>query len=128
MDSFPCGNNANCTNTEGSYYCNCSSGYSGNGTVCEGKDYLVKFYSALSNVYIHHCRTMSTSFILYADIDECELGTHLCHSNANCSNTDGGYNCNCISGFSGNGTDCKGKNGQYVLVITFFIRELVDSM
>ena len=71
---------------------------------------------------------MSTSFIPHADIDECKLGTHLCHSNANCSNTDGGYNCTCMTGFSGNGTDCEGKNGQYVLVITFFIRESVDSL
>ena len=32
----PCHPNATCTNTEGSYICNCQSGYSGNGTFCEG--------------------------------------------------------------------------------------------
>ena len=34
--SYPCHPNATCTNTEGSYICNCQSGYSGNGTFCEG--------------------------------------------------------------------------------------------
>ena len=33
----PCHLYATCTNTEGSYTCNCQSGYSGNGTFCEGK-------------------------------------------------------------------------------------------
>ena len=32
----PCHHNASCTNTEGSYTCNCQSGYSGNGSICEG--------------------------------------------------------------------------------------------
>ena len=33
----PCHPNATCTNMERSYICNCQSGYSGNGTFCEGK-------------------------------------------------------------------------------------------
>ena len=32
----PCGYNANCTNTDGSYTCKCQSGYDGNGTNCTG--------------------------------------------------------------------------------------------
>ena len=32
-----CDTDATCTNTEGSYQCVCNDGYSGNGTVCEGK-------------------------------------------------------------------------------------------
>ena len=31
-----CDENAHCNNTEGSYRCSCSSGYSGNGTTCNG--------------------------------------------------------------------------------------------
>ena len=30
-------NTARCINTEGSFLCRCNDGYSGNGTVCEGK-------------------------------------------------------------------------------------------
>ena len=33
----PCHPNANCTNTPGSYKCNCTEGFEGNGTHCAGK-------------------------------------------------------------------------------------------
>ena len=36
-ESSPCHNSIGCTNTRGSYVCNCSSGYHGNGTHCQGK-------------------------------------------------------------------------------------------
>ena len=32
-----CDENANCTNTDGSYTCSCLSGYSGDGVTCVGK-------------------------------------------------------------------------------------------
>ena len=32
-----CHRHAECTNTEGSYYCECSPGYMGNGHHCSGK-------------------------------------------------------------------------------------------
>jgi len=31
-----CASTATCTNTPGSYYCNCTAGYSGNGVNCTG--------------------------------------------------------------------------------------------
>ena len=33
----PCGFNSNCTNTNGSYICECHTGYERNGKNCEGK-------------------------------------------------------------------------------------------
>lgn len=33
-----CHSDANCTNTKGSFYCTCKTGYSGNGVICEGKE------------------------------------------------------------------------------------------
>ena len=35
-ESSPCDQNADCTNSAGSYSCTCKQGYTGNGTVCEG--------------------------------------------------------------------------------------------
>ena len=32
-----CHENSNCTNINGSFFCTCDGGYSGNGTVCDGK-------------------------------------------------------------------------------------------
>ncbi len=38
------------------------------------------------------------------DIDECFFGP--CHINASCNDTDGGFACQCDSGYSGNGFNC----------------------
>ena len=51
------------------------------------------------------------------DIDECyPLGlsseyqdlAHICHDDANCTNTKGSYYCTCLNGYSGSGEKCKG--------------------
>ena len=41
-----------------------------------------------------------------ADIDECLSGDDNCSDNANCTNTDGGYNCSCHIGYTGDGFNC----------------------
>jgi hypothetical protein len=33
-----CHADANCTNTKGSFYCTCHTGYSGDGVTCSGED------------------------------------------------------------------------------------------
>ena len=35
-DPSPCDENADCTNSDGSYSCTCKQGFAGNGTVCNG--------------------------------------------------------------------------------------------
>jgi len=42
------------------------------------------------------------------DIDECERGTAECDSVADCTDTDGSYECTCWIGFTGNGFLCTG--------------------
>ena len=37
MGSSQCDENADCTNTEGSYSCSCKQGFDGDGSVCKGK-------------------------------------------------------------------------------------------
>ena len=44
-----------------------------------------------------------------ADINECELETYPCNVYANCTDTDGSFNCTCREGFEGDGFNCTGK-------------------
>ena len=40
-EEYPCHSKANCSNTPGSFYCTCLSGFSGDGRTCEGTNYLI---------------------------------------------------------------------------------------
>ncbi|KAG5831344.1 hypothetical protein ANANG_G00302770 [Anguilla anguilla] len=44
------------------------------------------------------------------DIDECKLGLHGCHVNANCNNALGSYSCVCRAGYTGSGKSCEDVN------------------
>ena len=72
-----CGENSSCTNTVGSFICQCNTGYE----VGDG----------------HEPSCDNT--------DECMTGAHVCDPNASCSDTDGSYACACNEGYVGNGTD-----------------------
>ncbi|EDS32341.1 laminin subunit gamma-3 [Culex quinquefasciatus] len=43
------------------------------------------------------------SYAQCPDVDECELGLHDCHAQAECINTHGSYTCRCRKGFLGDG-------------------------
>ena len=84
--SHECDARATCTNTVGSYTCDCPTGFRNvnNGRQCD-------------------------------DINECSEQKDNCHNNANCINNEGSFTCKCKTGFSGDGvkkcdeTDvCKG--------------------
>eukprot|EP00820_Chromera_velia_P018431 Cvel_27494.t1-p1 / transcript=Cvel_27494.t1 / gene=Cvel_27494 / organism=Chromera_velia_CCMP2878 / gene_product=Pro-epidermal growth factor, putative / transcript_product=Pro-epidermal growth factor, putative / location=Cvel_scaffold3438:14736-16738(+) / protein_length=369 / sequence_SO=supercontig / SO=protein_coding / is_pseudo=false len=51
-------------------------------------------------------RIMVADIELYADVDECTIGSSNCDSNAACTNTVGSFTCACNSGFEGNGLVC----------------------
>lgn len=46
---------------------------------------------------------------IYGNVDECQLHFAICSPNAQCENTDGGYNCVCNPGYYGNGINCTYK-------------------
>ena len=44
-----------------------------------------------------------------SDTDECKYDLDNCHADAVCTNTNGSFNCACLTGYSGNGISCQGK-------------------
>ncbi|KAM6217076.1 adhesion G protein-coupled receptor L4 [Rhynchocyon petersi] len=89
----PCGENANCTNTEGSYYCMCAPGYRS---------------SSRQDRFITNDGTNCI------DIDECSESV-ACGDHAVCENMAGGYNCSCQEGYqtSTGNLKFKANDGTY---------------
>lgn len=125
QDSFLiCDDNADCTNTDGSYECACAAGFESNNTDdsafvdnCVDIDECVEMIdmcddnatcnNTIGN-YTCECHDgYDGDGFECSDIDECALMIDDCHFDANCTNTDGGFECDCFDGFSGNGTHCE---------------------
>ena len=52
------------------------------------------------------------------DIDECVTGTHNCNENANCTNTNGSFTCQCKEGYTGDGVECEGMIYTQIMVLS----------
>ena len=52
---------------------------------------------------------MMIIMVVILDINECDTDVDNCADNAVCTNTDGGFTCECNSGFTGDGVTCTGK-------------------
>ena len=59
-------------------------------------------------------------FTCLTDNDECTSGTHNCHSNATCNNTDGSFTCACNIGYNGDGVTCQGRQNVIFMITTVF--------
>ena len=147
-----------CANTAGSYSCDCVSGYSGDGSVCEADkrvSLLAAVHGSLSadpaeatvshgttvtftaapasgyevSVWLADCVgssglecaltvTLDVSVgVEFSDIDECALETHSCAAGGVCTNTAGAYNCDCVSGYSGDGSVCESDRRVSLLAV-----------
>ena len=106
MGSDSCANNADCLDTEDSYMCTCSIGFTGDGLIsCDSELLITTFISECVCTYI----CLLNLLILSSDIDECAEGTHMCDPLAFCIDTEGSYTCICNDGYTGNGETCSGN-------------------
>ena len=61
----------------------------------------------------------------FPDINECNPSGlapnhqhyhHTCHSDANCTNTDGSFYCTCHTGYAGDGVTCSGNEAKHLII------------
>ncbi|KAI6659199.1 hypothetical protein LOD99_14873 [Oopsacas minuta] len=103
----------NCTNTIGSYTCDCREGYINlNETFCND----VNECGVDNGGCEHNCTNTIGSFLCSCiqgytengteciDIDECEVNNGGCDQN--CTNINGSFLCSCFQGYIENGTKC----------------------
>ena len=108
----PCHDNANCTDTEGSFDCQCNSGASGNGRNCTSKG----IFHTRGFIFLTDTNGLLNVFCLcFIDINECL--SNPCHDNANCTDTEGSFDCQCKVGFSGDGHNCTSMTETYINLI-----------
>ncbi|XP_078487584.1 uncharacterized protein LOC113474395 [Ciona intestinalis] len=121
VSNYTCGGNLNtCTNTNGSYVCNCSAGYQYNATTnnctdldeCFGINTKCGIGTArcenTAGSYFCTCRNgflFNDTLKACLDVDEC-LDRSACDVNAVCRNNIGSYTCSCLPGFTGRQGRC----------------------
>ena len=67
------------------------------------------------------------SSIFRLDIDECaDDSTNDCDTNADCTNIDGGFTCECKPGWEGDGKTCTGLKKFSIIMKTLFCHNYTD--
>uniref|UniRef100_A0A1I7YCC9 Kunitz/Bovine pancreatic trypsin inhibitor domain protein n=1 Tax=Steinernema glaseri TaxID=37863 RepID=A0A1I7YCC9_9BILA len=114
MGSSNCHKNAWCTNTLGSYRCECMAGYVGDGKDCTyvglgRSSYDCSECSPHASCTEGVCQCQKGfrgDGFECTDVNECFDSTPPCDENAECRNTNGSFVCECLPGFAGNGYNC----------------------
>ena len=74
------------------------------------KDYDNTTESITTETITTHQYTTTDATTSNNNADKCSPGAHTCHAQATCSSTDDGFDCECNSGFMGNGFNCTDIN------------------
>ena len=61
-------------------------------------------------------------YLFLSDFDECNNGSHDCHSNATCINTAGYFECKCKDGYIGDGRNCTGRDQLKHIVSSIYFK------
>ncbi|XP_046857298.1 neurogenic locus notch homolog protein 1-like isoform X3 [Xenia sp. Carnegie-2017] len=107
-----CNANANCTDIDGSFKCQCKEGYSGNGINCTNIDECLSHpcddnANCTDNDGSFECQCKegySGNGTYCTNVNECLFSP--CDDNANCTDNEGSFECRCKEGFFRNGTNC----------------------
>ncbi|KAK3102280.1 hypothetical protein FSP39_010178 [Pinctada imbricata] len=108
----PCLNGGTCINMEGTFRCNCPSGFIG--STCSERTEKCNFHGEVScqnngtcfkknGVPVCACTSGWTGRYCEVDLDECK--NYPCENNALCINTRGNFYCKCSNGFTGRTCD-----------------------
>ena len=149
--SHQCDLNAKCLNRDGQYDCKCKKGFTGNGEQCddidecEGNIHDCDYDAYCENTegsYECQCKSGFSGFDgkgqntfgrACFDVDECAIGAisnstgkqlSQCDKLARCTNYRGGYSCECIKGYYGDGKICRDFNE----CLTFNITQSLTGM
>ncbi|KHN80174.1 Nidogen-2 [Toxocara canis] len=114
LHTAKCDRNAWCTNTIGSYNCECMAGYRGDGKRCTfvgiGRSSVdcadCSPHATCSNGVCMCKEGFIGDGFNCSDVNECLRAPYVCDKNAECRNTDGSFICECLPGFAGNGYTC----------------------
>jgi hypothetical protein len=112
-----------CTDTEGSFTCDCPLGYDGDGTVCTDTDECTagtddcSAYATCTNLPGSFSCACLPGFTgngrTCTDENECTNGTAGCGAHATCTNTPGSFSCACDPGYTGDGYTCSATCAAY---------------
>ena len=69
--------------------------------------------------------TCSLLILLNADVDECISGISDCNDDSDCSNTQGSYTCSCKPGYTGDGKNCSGGKGSFLVSLLLLLLSFV---
>lgn len=116
-EETPCDQNAECTNTDGSFNCSCMTGYTGNGTHCTGTS--LSFPLCVYTWSSYSC-------LINTDVDEC-LQDDTCPPHSTCMNAVGTFSCTCNEGFSLSNLTCEGET-ESSLLIAIYVHHLLTHL
>ena len=67
--------------------------------------------------------------LMYTGFSLCEESDVVdCHDNATCTDLEGGFECECVTGYTGNGTQCDGKVRQNPLLHANIYNSIMDLL